>query len=198
MTSASMSPKKKQSPYINDNILESIRSIGSNVGKTVQQDVVARIPNDAIQDIIGTPRQTQQELKQRQEIDIPEKEENSHSPHKPDNSTLTSKDEMETRKKIDEIRVELQKLSQSVHGLHQEIETAVMEIPVNPGVYHLNFFEQLKSMMLSIREKVDDSRIWLAAWNGNTKKKRAYWGMYKKHGTTFGLSSERTLATQSG
>ncbi|MEK7119300.1 MAG: DUF5660 family protein, partial [Patescibacteria group bacterium] len=69
--------------------------------------------------------------------------------------------------------------------------------PVAPGVYHLNFFERLKSMLKILREQIEDSSSWLSLQN-NRKKKKRYWGMYKKHGTSFGLSHERNLATQAG
>jgi hypothetical protein len=46
--------------------------------------------------------------------------------------------------------------------------------------------------------KIEDGRAWLETFAKRKKKKLGYWKMYKKHGTTFGLSHERTIATQTG
>jgi len=189
---------KKPNPYIvGDNVLETVRSLGNNVGKTVQQDVVKQIPNDMLRDIFGA--QLPKELQQNESISMqPEKRTQQHAGNQELIQPFIQKDIQETKAKLESIRQELQMLSKSIKGFHQEVEKAVLEIPVNPGVYHINFFEQLRSFIQSLRETLDDSRVWLAAFNNNSKKKRGYWGMYKKHGTTFGLSSERTASTQSG
>ena len=190
---------KKPNPFIvGDNVLETVRSLGSAVGKTVQQDVVKQIPNDMLRDIFGTQPQPQ-ELQQNESITVqPEKHIHPHVSNQELIQPFIQKDIQETKAQLESIRHELQALSKSMKGFHQEVEKAVLEMPVNPGVYHLNFFEQLRSFIQSLRETLDDSRVWLAAFNNNSKKKRGYWGMYKKHGTTFGLSSERTASTQSG
>lgn len=195
-------PKKRQNPYVvGDNILETVRGIGSNVGKTVTHDVVSKIASDALSDIVSGRRPQKQtgEFAPHEHVQFPPE---AYVRPKPAIHELirefTHKDAAETKQKLDAVRQELQALSKSIQGLHQEIQTAVMEMPVEPGVYHLNFFEQLRQFLLSIRERVDDSRTWLAAWKANAKKKQGYWFMYKKHGTSFGLSSERTLATQAG
>jgi len=189
---------KRPNPYIvGDNVLETVRSIGGNVGKTLQHDVVQQMGNDMLRDIFGT--QPPKELQQNEAVDVaPER----HAPQQASNSELMKpfiqKDIQDTKAQLESIRKELQMLSKSIKGFHQEVEKAIMEMPVNPGVYHINFFEQLRSFLQSLRETLDNSSTWLAAFTANSKKKKGYWGKYKKHGTTFGLSSERTASTQSG
>ena len=73
----------------------------------------------------------------------------------------------------------------------------VEQLPQKPGVYYILFFEWLISLVSQLRAKVEEGKTWLTAMT-TKKKKVGYWKMYKKHGTTFGLSNERTLATQSG
>ncbi len=194
--------KKRLNPYVvGDNVLETVRSIGGNVAKTTK-DSATQIATDALQDIIsGRSTHSQPSEKRFADENVPMEPREQIQPrisNKELIQPLIQKDVAETKQKLDAIRQELQALSKSIRGLQQEIQTAVMEMPVEPGIYHLNFFEQLKQLLKGIRERVDDSRVWLSAWNANVKKKRGYWGMYKKHGTSFGLSSERTLATQAG
>ena len=189
---------KRPNPYIvGDNVLETVRSIGGNVGKTLQQDVVQQMGNDMLRDIFGT--QQPKELHQNESIAVQPEQ---RAPQLTSNSELMKpfiqKDIQETKTQLESIRKELQMLSKSIKGFHQEVEKAIMEMPVNPGVYHINFFEQLRSFLQSLRETLDNSSTWLAAFSANSKKKKGYWGKYKKHGTTFGLSSERTASTQSG
>lgn len=202
MTNQPQQHKKRPNPYVvGDNVLETVRSLGGNVKKTVQ-DAATQIASDALQDIISgrtTQRQPSERTQTHEAVPMePREYVQPRISNKELIQPLIQKDIAETKQKLDAIRAELQALSKSVRGLQQEIQTAVMEMPVDPGVYHLNFFEQLKMLLKGIRERVDDSRVWLSAWNANVKKKRGYWGMYKKHGTSFGLSSERTLATQAG
>lgn len=185
-------PKKRPTnPYVvGDNVLETVRSLGSGVAKTAQ-DATTRIASDALRDIISGRRTEEIPMGRGEQIQPKISNKELIQP-------LIQKDLAETKQKLEAIRRELSALSKSIQGLCSEIQTAVMEMPVEPGIYHLNFFEQLRIMLSHIRERVDDSRTWLATWKTNVKKKQGYWGMYKKHGTSFGLSSERTLATQAG
>jgi len=202
MNNQPQQPKKRLNPYVvGDNVLETVRSIGGNVTKTAK-DSATQIATDALQDIInGRSPQRQPQEKHYGQENVPMEPRERIQPRVSNKELiqpLIQKDIAETKQKLEAIRQELQALSKSIRGLQQEIQTAVMDMPVEPGIYHLNFFEQLKTLLKGIRERVDDSRVWLSAWNANVKKKRGYWGMYKKHGTSFGLSNERTLATQAG
>ena len=80
----------------------------------------------------------------------------------------------------------------------QFAEVTIDQPPAEVGTYHVNFYEWLLSVIKIAREKVEDSSVWLQAINTKKNKKMGYWGMFKKHGTTFGLSHERNVATQTG
>ena len=109
-----------------------------------------------------------------------------------------SKGEMnEMRQNIEQIKKELSKLIESSHILKLEFAEVSVEQTVNVGAYQLNFFEWMLAVIRSAREKVEDSNAWLGTVKGKGAKKD-YWGMFKKHGTTFGLSGERSVATSVG
>lgn len=100
--------------------------------------------------------------------------------------------------KIQEIVVELKRLTNSSKMLEIEFREATVEQRiVNPGKYHISFFEWLLTVVKTARIKVEDSGAWLSMFQSK-KAKRQYWNMFKKHGTTFGLSNERVVATQTG
>ena len=192
-------PKKQPVTRSNDSILETIRGIGSGVGNAVAKDVIAKSATDALASIFGTlPKQG--ELKANQSVDMLRRE-RAPIPRfiRPEikRTPYVRVEETNLKPHIDAIRAELKMLAASLKSLNLEIQKAVTEVPVAPGVYHLNFFERLKSMLKILREQIEDSSSWLSLQN-NRKKKKGYWGMYKKHGTSFGLSHERNLATQAG
>jgi hypothetical protein len=195
--------KRHVNPYVvGDNVLETVKSLGGGVAKTAQDSAV-QIASSALQDIINgrSSKQTTPSEQTHSHERFPINQQERIQPHVSNKEIiqpLIQKDIAETKQKLEAVRQELQALSKSIRGLSSDIQAAIMEMPVEPGVYHINFFDQLKIMLTHLREQVDDSRTWLSAWSANAKKKRGYWGMYKKHGTTFGLSSERTLATQAG
>jgi hypothetical protein len=187
--------KKKTFSY-NDSILESLRGLSGNVGKTVTSDVVSKVGSDAFRSLLGS-MPASGELKPNREINIAEK--NPQQPfRRPEVSAqMRHQEDSEIRQKIEAVRAELMALSRSITSLNTEVQKAVAEVPVHPGVYHVNFLERLRSVIKMLREQIDDSRTWLQLWSSR-KKQKGYWGMYKKHGTNFGLSNERVLSTQAG
>lgn len=191
--------KKQPQRYASDSILESLRSLGSGIGKSVTKDLVGKMGSDALAAVVGGP-QKQGELKPNAPVDM--RPERSPFPafRRPEiqpRAPFVAKEEPRLKEQIEAVRLELKALAASIKSLDAEIDKAVSEVPVTPGVYHKNFFERLRSVLKILREQVEDSRTWLALYS-NKKQKKGYWGMYKKHGTTFGLSHERTLATQAG
>lgn len=197
----SSQPKAKSAQkYSNDSILESLRSLGSGVGKTVAKDVTGKIATDALSSLFGAPIKQQGELKPNAAVDVrPERAPfpGFRRPEVRAREAFVAPVEPHLKEQIEAIRVELKALAASIKNLSTDIQKTVTELPVDPGVYHKNFFERIRSILQLLREQVDDSRTWLSLHNGR-KQKRGFWGMYKKHGTQFGLSNERTLATQAG
>lgn len=192
--------KKKQTHYKNDNVLEALGSVPTSVGTSTVSEF-SKIGADIVTSLIGgAPRSG--DLQPNQAIEFDQKPQQEAAPvhpvrtetiHRPNVDII----EMETKKQLDAIRAELKALIVSLKNLHNEVSTAVSQEVVHPGVYHLNFYEQLRTFIHALRQQVEDSRSWLASFK-TRKKKMGYWGMFKKHGTTFGLSSERSLATSAG
>lgn len=199
---AQLVSKKKQNHYKNDNVLEALGSVPSSVGKSTVSEF-SKIGGDIVSALIGGIPASG-ELRPNQTIELGDKQPEkhvavqpvrveAHPQPKPNMDAIES----ETKRQLDAIRAELKALIVSLKNLHNEVATAVNQEVVHPGVYHLNFYEQLRTFIKVLREQVEDSRTWLASFS-TRKKKMGYWGMYKKHGTTFGLSNERSLATSAG
>ena len=186
------SQKKPTQPAVNDSILESLRTLGGGVGKTVGRDVLGKGSSDALKSLFGElrPNQPHDLSRERQPIPQMRRPEVIIRPQ-------IKLEETGIKQQIEAVRMQLRELAQSVKQLHHEITNQIDQEPVDPGIYHLNFFERLKGILKILRQQVEDSRSWLTLWTSR-KKKIGFWGKYKKHGTQFGLSSERTVATQAG
>jgi len=104
----------------------------------------------------------------------------------------------ETQVQIKAIQEELKSLAGSVKNLDKEIDKAIDQIPVKPGVYHVNFLEKIKQAIILLKKHVEDASTWLEAFNQKSAKRHAYWGQFKKSGTQFSQSSERYVATSVG
>jgi hypothetical protein len=105
----------------------------------------------------------------------------------------------EMNQQIQEIMAELKKLIVSTKELKMQFAGMSVEAaPVEIGTYHVTFFEWMLLVIKQAKQKVDDAGAWLSTMKGKGNKKRGYWDMFKKHGTSFGLSNERAIATQAG
>lgn len=105
----------------------------------------------------------------------------------------------ETAQILAELKKQVTVLEKSEKALTREISRVKVEqLPAQTGIYYLRYFEWMLGVVRGIRVKIDEGRAWLATFNTRKEKKNGYWKRYKKHGTTFGLSQERTLSTQTG
>lgn len=100
---------------------------------------------------------------------------------------------------IQEIIGELKRLVSSSKELENQFKdvTMVNVTAVKAGKYQMNFFKWVLITVRQARIKVEDSGAWLAMFK-KKKGQKQYWAMFKKHGTSFAMSNERVLATQTG
>lgn len=105
----------------------------------------------------------------------------------------------EMDRKFAQIHDELKRLVDSSNKVIQDEfgGVALESAPKEVGTYHINFLDWMLIAISTARQKVEDSGAWLSAMKSK-KGKKGYWGMFKKHGTTFGMSNERNVATQTG
>lgn len=113
-------------------------------------------------------------------------------------TTINRRNESHLETKIQEIVIELKKLSESSKELQLEFkDIATATLPVKPGKYHLNFFEWMLVTIQNARMRIEDSTAWLGVISSK-KGKKEYWTLVKSHGTSFMLSGERTPSNQAG
>lgn len=117
---------------------------------------------------------------------------------------LSEEERIRIEQRSNELKIQLHALMQEVYALAQttqnigeEVEVASMQAPVNPGIYHLVFFEKLLDFMRSFRKKIENASLWLHSSNKRAEKKN-YWAMYKKKGSSFLLAPDHYLQRSAG
>lgn len=191
---------KKQPQKISASFFEQVRDLSGGVGKSFKKDLVQEGIKDAVGQLLGKKG----ELKPGEEINLEkERKEIRRPPYfevKRKETVLFLASEEQLMREVEEARKELKQAIKELEKLGREVKEAEKEVdrmPVKPGIYHLTFFERLKQIIKFFRERIEESRSWLALMTSK-KKKKGYWVLYKKHGTKFGLSAERVVATQAG
>ena len=194
------------------NVLESLKDLGTGTAKTVKKDLLEASGEDFFRQLLGTKAEKKYtgEITPGESLELNE----VYSGKRQENEKLRGQIELERRlreeeksriqEKGNELKIQLHALMQEVYelakttqGLGHEVEVASMQAPVNPGVYHVIFFEKLLEFMKSFRKKIEDAQIWLHASNKRAEKKN-FWSIYKKHGSKFLLSPDHYLQRSAG
>jgi hypothetical protein len=200
---------KGQKHIKHQNVLENLKDIGGGTVDTIKKDVIN--PQDFMEQILGTPRKNYSgEITPGESLEFGEvfsgKREESEKYNKQiiHERRLHDEEKLLFEKKSNELRVQLHAVMQEINvlvkttkNLSDEAEKASMQAPIEPGVYHLIFFEKLLEFLKSFRKKIEDASVWLQATNKRAQKKN-YWAKYKKHGGKFLLSADHYLTRSAG
>lgn len=207
--------KQAKHQFIDKNPVEAFKDLGAGVVNSFMSDVGKGMASDLWDQMLGTDRFSQKEtsgdLTEGEELQLSRVEGQKEAPQlniEPGidyrrevihgETRIAQENTRELEIKIQEIIIELKKLTTSSKELQVQFkEIAVEQMPVEAGKYHLSFFEWVISQIRKARMRVENSSTWLALFKSK-KNQRQYWAMFKKHGTTFGLSNERVVATQTG
>ncbi len=206
--------KQKVKQYGEKNPIEALKEEFASIGDGVKSDLGGAAMHDFWNQLLQTEKKAQSlegDLHEGEELDLSamkKSEQTKHADvapgieysrdilHHSERSMAHENQELEAR--VNEIVNELKRLiSTSAELEAQFMQLSVEEAHGEVGEYHLNFFTWMLQVLRSARIKIEDSGSWMAALSGK-KGKKNYWSMFKKHGTTFGLSNERTVATQTG
>lgn len=204
--------KKKSHAQLSDNPYETVRDMGREVITELGSDSVNALWDQLMG---GYSREDAKEAKsgdlaEGQEINLSPKkaqEQNSYIEAGIDyrreiihgEQKITRENEQQLVSQIQEIIGELQRLITSSKELESQFkDVASVQAPaVKAGKYHVNFFSWVLSVVRSARIKVEDSGAWLSMFKSK-KGQKQYWSMFEQHGTSFAMSNERMIATQTG
>ena len=99
------------------------------------------------------------------------------------------------KQKIEQLVVALKMEAESIKNQAAALTGEVKNITVSSTKlegrkYDMNFFAWVLEMLREAKKDILKSRTWLASFNSK-KRKKGYWAMFKKHGTSFAMSDER-------
>lgn len=205
------SRRNKKRPLASNNFLEALRDLGSGVTDSAVRDVAKGIPRTTFNQLVGKPAG---EVKPNQPLELDKLAREKREAQRRERQAwgfqqeflslrrqekiIWTEQEQKTKLQIEATLEELKKLAVSTKKLAQEVKIATQQAPVEPGVYHLSFFERLRQTIVLFRKRIDDSTTWLTAINQKSKKRNYYWAQVRKSGTKFMLSQERYMSTQMG
>ncbi len=198
-------PKNKGQHPPRDSFIESIRDIGQGGFDSFKDDLVKEGSKDFIRQLLGlerAPINASGELKAGESLVISqaledEKEENKtlraqvarERQLRQESETFNKEQSQDLRLKLNALQAEAGKIAKETVAVSTELKIAVIQATVDPGTYHLNFFEKLLSFMQSFRKKIHEANLWLASANKRSRKK-TFWGQVAKGGAQRLLSGE--------
>ncbi len=155
--------------------------------------------NNSLLEIIreGETRQKKDRGEENSREELSRRYEKLNYLHSQDQLIFTRQHE-EEQAQVKTIQEELKRLAQSVQNLDKEIVKTVEQIPVEPGVYHLNFLEKIKQIVILLKKRVEEASTWLEIFNQKAAKRQGYHFKTQKFGTQYSQSSERYVATSTG
>jgi hypothetical protein len=199
---------------LNNSFTESMRDMGGSVMKSLKNDVVKGTAQSIFDQILGsaktgqapdirqtgTPADLEAFIAEReaQAAEQAKMQERSFHVHKAqETKVLFSHADEALRKEINGVRQELQMLVASMGKVEEQIEQAMLDNIVDGGVYHLNYFQKLKTWIKFMRKSLEDGGAWLQMASGR-KSKGYYWTQTAKSGGKYSQSSERNVQMGAG
>lgn len=204
--------KKSAKQRKHTSVLESLKELGDNTANSVRKDLLESASKDVLRQILGEvkPQKASGEIKPGESIQLNELLAGTHKEKQEEKrktslvNQLLKEEKRMVEKKKEELKVrlyalqqEVAKLAESTQELGEKTKIAAMQAPVEPGPYHLVYFENLLEFVRSFRKKIENASIWLNATNQRAQKKN-YWAKYKKHGSKFLLSPDHYLTRSAG
>lgn len=188
-----------------DSFIESIRDIGQGGFDSFKDDLVKEGSKDFIRQLLGlerAPISASGELKMGESLVISEALEDEKEENKTlraqlarekqlrlESETYNKEQTQELMLKLTALQNEALKIGNETVSVSQEVKIALMQVSVDPGTYHVNFFEKLLTFMQSFRKKIHEANLWLASANKRSRKK-TFWGQVAKGGAQRLLSGE--------
>jgi len=206
---------KKQKQKVVSNPLEQLKDIATDTANQMKQEA-RDLSVDFMSQMFGTPAASSSEsytgeISLGESVAINEIYSGTYEQNKKIKQQtqferrLLDEERIHIEKKRNELRVQLQavqteivRLAEKTEGLGKEAQIAAMQAPIEPGIYHVVFFEKLFEFIKSFRKKIEEAAVWLQSVNSRASKKNAWGSAYKKHGAKYLLSSEHYVARSAG
>ncbi len=198
--SGSFSPSKKpQKKVVVDNPIEALKDVGENIVQAATESS-AQAVKDMWAQILGVEQYSIKqsgELKKGEAVDLKPKEKKSVSEApmsyfkeiREAGKHGSAIESHEIRQQVQAIMYELQRLSHVSKAVEKEVAIGIGTGVVNPGKYHVAFFEWMLVVIQDARKRVENAGAWLHT----TKKKQGIFQSMKKN-MSQAMSGERSVS----
>lgn len=198
----------KQNLRTKTQVIESLRDLAGGTFDSLAKDVAKQTAEDFFRQIIGMPeKKVTGELVPGETLEMNsalsgEAEKNRqleaqiHQERnlRQEEQALSMKKQQELRLQISALSQEVNQLAKTTQGLSREMQIAAVQAPVDPGTYHVAFFEKLIGFIRTFRKRIDNASVWLGAYNARSKKRaNSFWGQVGISGAKRMLSPEDYL-----
>lgn len=108
--------------------------------------------------------------------------------------------EAKDKELIKQLQEQLRSLAKEMKTLDGSVKTAIHSDVVDPGTYHVHFFQQLLNFVILMRKRVQEANTWIENFNSRSKKQGHFWSQVasKKGGTAYLMSQEHQVARNVG
>ncbi len=195
-------------------ILEGLRDIGSNTTQSIKEDLVGGIPKDFMNQFFGSTgmpkRQVSGEISAGEQLIVNDLYSGKHQKEHDERKqifferTLLREERILVEKKTNELKIKLQQITDEIKVIAvtlpntaEEIQTAQMQASVDPGIYHINFFDKILEFLKNFRKNISHANNWMVSANRRASKKN-YWGRLKTGGAKYMLSGEHYSQRSAG
>lgn len=186
-------------------VLEQLRSVADGTLNSLTQDVLKETPQEFFKQMLGiSEKHVSGDLVPGEALEIKEALSGKYEENKKlasqlslerqmrqDEQKLASKKGQELQLQLSALKSEVGQLAQTTQGLSREVQIAAFQAPVEPGTYHVIFFEKLISFIRDFRKNIENASVWIASYNLRAKKRaHTFWGQVGIGGAKRLLSSE--------
>jgi hypothetical protein len=83
--------------------------------------------------------------------------------------------EAKDKELIKQLQEQLRSLAKEMKTLDGSVKTAIHSDVVDPGTYHVHFFQQLLNFVILMRKRVQEANTWIENFNSRSKKQGHFW-----------------------
>jgi len=210
---SSASGKKNAKSNSRPNPLEALKDIGKGTSSDMKKEA-GKLSQDFLDQLLGIKRDSKNfsgeimagesiEMNdvisgKREEIIKEKRQFEFIAKLEAEDRAIIEKKTGELRLQMKAIQEELLIIAKQTQNLSEEVRIASMQAVVNPGEYHVIFFEKLLEFVQSFRKKIDSAQVWLHSLNKRSHKKNMWGANYAKKGGSYLLSGEHYLQRSAG
>lgn len=198
--------KQRRRPQ-GDGFFEALGEIGRSITGSVKNDLLKGTAQNVHDQLIGASKGKAPDEKQ-EDFDFAEwihakeneiaqdaeqegrvKERAFQKARSPEHVIFSLADER-VKQEVEGVLQEIKLLAETMQNVEAAVEKAIIQEVVNPGVYHLNYFEKIKQFLRTFRKSLQEGELWLEMWKSRSQRS-VFWKGFKNKGSQYMFSQER-------